>query len=162
MNNGMNMISDNLTNEKIKRLLKEEITSVKKENAELKKSFDLAEEKHVAATRDMLKDIVSVLDAFEKAKAIIAERGLDSTEEGQKVRDRFLNVEKNLKNKLANHGVKEIEINIGDKIDDNLCSVADTEPDSSKENDTIIEVEKKGYMFRDVVIRPADVIIVKN
>lgn len=142
--------------------LTSEITKIKKENAELKKSVDLAEEKSAADIRDLLKDVVTVFDSFEKAKTIIAERGLDATEEGQKVRDRFLNVEKNLKNKLANHGVKEIDINPGDKIDDILCSVTDTEPDAGKENDTVISIEKKGYMYGTVMIRPAEVVIVKN
>lgn len=142
--------------------LTSEITKIKKENAELKKSVDLAEEKSAADIRDLLKDVVTVFDSFEKAKTIITERGLDATEEGQKVRDRFLNVEKNLKNKLANHGVKEIDINPGDKIDDILCSVADTEPDAGKENDTVISIEKKGYMYGTVMIRPAEVVIVKN
>ena len=139
-----------------------EITSIKQENANLKKEVDAFDEKTVATVKDIFKDMISVLDEFARTEAAIAEKGLDETEEAQKVRDRFLKVAKRLKSKLENNGVQEIPIAIGDKMDETLCSTTDTEPDSTKENDTIISIEKKGYTFKGIVLRPAEVIIVKN
>jgi hypothetical protein len=94
-------------------------------------------------------EILSESFIFEKAKMVVTEKGWDSTEEGKKVLGRFLNVEKQLLNKLSIHGVKEIPIEVGALVDDFLCIVCDTEPDMEKENDTIIGIEKKGYTCFD-------------
>jgi molecular chaperone GrpE (heat shock protein) len=142
--------------------LKEEITTVKKENSSLKLEVQSIKQEGQREIMELLKDIVSILDIFEKAKMVVTEKGWDSTEEGKKVLGRFLNVEKQLLNKLSIHGVKEIPIEVGALVDDFLCIVCDTEPDMEKENDTIIGIEKKGYTYKDSVLRPTDVIIVKN
>ena len=142
--------------------LEEEITAIKKENSSLKLEVQSIKQAGQREIMELLKDIVSVLDIFEKAKIVVTEKGWDSTEEGKKVLGRFLNVEKQLLNKLSMHGVKEIPIEVGALVDDFLCTVCDTEPDMGKENDTIIGIEKKGYTYKDSVLRPTDVIIVKN
>ena len=142
--------------------LRDEITAIKKENSSLKLEVQEVQQAGQREMKETLKDIISIFDLFERAKTLIAEKGWDASEEGQKVRDRFLNVEKQLIKKLEQHGVKEIPIEIGSVVDDFLCSVCDTEPDQSRENDTIIAVEKKGYTYKGAVLRPADVIIVKN
>ena len=142
--------------------LRDEITAIKKENSSLKLEVQEVQQAGQREMKETLKDIISIFDLFERAKTLIAEKGWDASEEGQKVRDRFLNVEKQLIKKLELHGVKEIPIEIGSVVDDFLCSVCDTEPDLSKENDTIISVEKKGYTYNGAVLRPADVTIVKN
>ena len=142
--------------------LEEKITAINKENSSLKLEVQSTIQAGQREIMDLLKDIVSILDAFDKAKAVVTEKGWDSTEEGQKVLKRFLNVEKQLIHKLTIHGVKEIPVEIGSTVDDFLCTVCDTEPDTSKNNDTIIGIEKKGYTYKDAVLRPTDVIIVKN
>lgn len=143
--------------------LKSELYKIQRDNSTLRQELASSEEKFAAATRDIFKDIVTVLDAFERTKKVISEKVLDSTEEAQKVRDRFLNVEKTLKNKLANLGVQEIDLKPGDMSDSNLCAISDTEPDDTKPNDMILSVDKKGYLYKgDVIIRPAEVVIVKN
>ena len=142
--------------------LKDEITAIKKENSSLKLEVQTVAQNAKRNVMDILKDIIVVLDAFEKARTVVKEKGWDQSEDAQKVLARFANVEKQLLNKLSLHGVKEIPVEAGALVDDILCSVADTEPDLSKPNDTIVEIEKKGYMYNDAILRPADVIIVKN
>ena len=142
--------------------LKEDITAIKKENSSLKLEVQSVSQAGQREVIDILKDIVVVLDVFDKAKAVVTEKGWDSTEEGKKVLTRVLTVEKQLISKLSLHEVREIPIEVGEKVDDFLCSVCDTEPDPSKENDTVISIEKKGYTYKGTVLRPADVVIVKN
>lgn len=142
--------------------LKEEITAIKKENASLKLELETVNLNAQREIMEILKDIIVIMDAFDKAKMIISEKGWDSTEEGKKVLGRFLNIEKQLINKISLHGVKEIPIEIGTIVDDFLCTVCETEPDLTKDNDTIISIEKKGYTYKDAVLRQADVVIVKN
>lgn len=43
-----------------------------------------------------------------------------------------------------------------------LCEVADTEPDPGRETGDIVSIEKQGYTRQGHLIRPAEVIIVKN
>ena len=43
-----------------------------------------------------------------------------------------------------------------------LCEVADTEPDPSRETGDIVSIEKQGYTRQGHLIRPAELIIVKN
>lgn len=156
------MAKDNsLQGELFDRLLAE-ITSIKKENTNLQKEVDSFEEKSIENVRDIFKDMVSILDEFTRVERSVAEKGLDQTEEGKKVRDRFLNVAKKLSRKLEDFGVSEIPLAPGNKVDETLCATVDTEPDPNKENDTIITIEKKGYLFKGIVLRPAEVIVVKN
>ena len=142
--------------------LQEKITSLLQEKASLQTKVRDAEESRDASLREVFKDMIGVLDAFERCETIISEKGWDTGEEGQKVRDRFLNVKKTLFRKLQDKGITEIPLNTGDIVNDNLCSTCDTEPDPSKQDGTILSIEKKGYMFNDVVLRPAEVVIVKN
>lgn len=155
-------MENNNNNMDIFNRLREEITAIKKENSALRLEVQSAEQAGIREIMDTLKDIITILDAFDRAKTVVSEKGWDSTEEGQKVLARFLNVEKQLINKLSLHGVKEIPIEVGAKVDDILCAVCDTEPDPSKDNDTVISIEKKGYTYKEAILRPADVVIVKN
>ena len=112
--------------------------------------------------KEILKDMIGVLDAFERCATVIEEKGWVDCEEGRRVQSRYLNVEKTLRRKLNDKGIFEIALTVGDMVDDNLCSTCDTEPNSSMRDGTIIGIEKKGYMFNDVVLRPVEVVIVKN
>ena len=109
-----------------------------------------------------MKDMLSVLDAFDRVRTVIAEKELDKGEDAKKVIQLFQNTEKVLRNKLEQNGVREIDLEVGTMVNDNLCVTTDSEPDSAKENGIILSVEKKGFYYNESVLRPAEVIIVKN
>lgn len=155
-------MADEKNNTALFDALYEKITILQKEKAKLQDIARSAEEDKDASIKAILKDMVGVLDSFERCSIVIKEKGWDESEEAQKVRDRFLNVEKTLRRKLQDKGVSEISLKVGDMVDDNLCSTTDTEPDPSKEDGIIIDIEKKGYMYNEVVLRPAEVVIIKN
>lgn len=155
-------MADERKNTTLFNALDEKITLLQKEKAKLQDVARAAEEEKEASIKDILKDMIGVLDSFERCTTVIKEKGLDENEEGQKVRDRFLNVEKTLRRKLNDKGISEIALKIGDMVDDNLCYTSDTEPDPSMKDGTIIGIEKKGYMYKEIVLRPAEVVIVKN
>jgi molecular chaperone GrpE (heat shock protein) len=106
-------------------------------------------------------DVLSVLDAFEKAEEIIKERELDKDENSQKIIKRFLSAKKKVVSLLNNNSVSEITFENG-LMRDSDCLVTDTEPDSSKPEGSIISIEKKGYKRGERLLRPAEVIIVRN
>ena len=155
-------MADQSKNTALFNALDEKITILQKEKAKLQDVARAAEEEKDSSVKDILKDMIGVLDSFERCTTVIREKGWDESEEGQKVRDRFLNVEKTLRRKLHDRGISEIALKIGDMVDDNLCSTCDTEPDPSLKDGTILDIEKKGYMYNEVVLRPAEVVIVKN
>lgn len=108
----------------------------------------------------IFQDLLTVVDAFDKADARLAEQYADS-EDVTKARKRFATSKKKLVEILKKNEVEEIQFPNGiANIED--CQIVDTEPDSSKENDTIVSVEKAGFRRKGRLLRLADVIVVKN
>ena len=62
---------------------------------------------------------------------------------------------------LEKFDVKRIEFENSKSVEE-LCEVSDTEPDSNRETGDIVSIEKQGYTRQGHLIRPAEVIIVKN
>ena len=62
---------------------------------------------------------------------------------------------------LEKFNVQKIEFENNKSIEE-LCEVADTEPDPGRETGDIVSIEKQGYTRQGHLIRPAEVIIVKN
>jgi molecular chaperone GrpE len=62
-------------------------------------------------------------------------------------------------NALKDEGVSEIETKIGDEFDPTKQEAMDKEYDPEKPLNTVLKVVKKGYMFKDRILRPSMVII---
>ena len=91
----------------------------------------------------LFKDLLSVVDAYEKAEARLDEQYSDN-EAVIKAKKRFSTSKKKLMEILRKNGVSEIQFPDGyAKMDD--CQIVETEPDATKENDTIISIEKAGF-----------------
>lgn len=104
--------------------------------------------------------MLSVVDAYEKAEARLDEQYSDN-EAVIKAKKRFSTSKKKLMEILRKNGVSEIQFPDGyAKMDD--CQIVETEPDATKENDTIISIEKAGFRRNGRLLRLADVIVVKN
>ncbi len=108
----------------------------------------------------IFKDLLSVIDVFDKADARLEEKYPDNKEVSS-ARTRFATAKNKLCAILENNGVAEIQFNDGlATLED--CQVEDTEPDASKPNDTIISIEKAGYRRNGRLLRRAEVIVVRN
>lgn len=108
----------------------------------------------------IFKDLLSVIDAFDKADRRLVEQ-YSENEDVQKARKRFATSKKKLLEILNKNNVNEILFPDGlATLED--CQVEDTEPDSTKPNNTIISVEKAGYRRNGRLLRLAEVIVVKN
>ena len=117
-------------------LVQEEITLLKKEN--LKKRNDIEEllldhERQVDA---LLNDIISIVDVYEKAETKIREMELPEDDNIQRVIKRLLQPKRTALSVLSKHGVSQIDI-IGKSLNEDLCTVTETEPDREKENDIV-------------------------
>lgn len=118
------------------------------------------ENAHEKEIDSIFKDLLSVIDAFDKADVRLGER-YPENKEVLSARNRFATAKNRLCSILENNGVVEIQFEDGmATLED--CQVEDTEPDASKPNDTIISIEKTGYRRNGRLLRRAEVIVVKN
>lgn len=138
-----------------------EITQIKKENLLKKNEIEEMSIDHERKIDTLLNEVISVVDAYEKAETKVSELGLSDDDKSQKAIKRMLQPKKVLMSILSKYDVAPIDI-LGKQLIADLCAVVETEPDNEKENDTVISVEKTGYVRGNRLIRRAEVIIVKN
>lgn len=121
------------------------------------------EELETSKDRDLdnlYKDLITVIDAFNKADARLNEQ-FPENEEVAKSRKRFATAKNKLVEILNKNGVTEMEFPDGmATLED--CEIDDTEPDASKADDTIISIVSPGYRRNGRLIRLAKVVVVKN
>lgn len=108
----------------------------------------------------IFKELLNVVDSFNKADARLVEKYPDSSEVAS-ARNRFATAKNRLMAILQNNGVSEIQFPSGlATIED--CQVEETQPDNSKPDGTILSIEKAGYRRNGRLLRLAEVIIVRN
>ena len=99
----------------------------------------------------LIKQILEVVDDFERA---ILMDDNDLTDEVSNFLKGFKMIYTRLKSTLDNIGVKEVNVE-GKEFDPNYAEAILTEHDENKPENVVLEVLKKGYMYKDKLIRPA-------
>lgn len=103
------------------------------------------------ASQDLILDIVKTVDNFERAIESIKN---DKEKDNKNILAGIEMIYAELKNTLMNYGVKEIsEIDI--PFDANIHNAIMVDENKEKEDDTVLEIMIKGYIYKDRVIRPA-------
>lgn len=121
------------------------------------KCLEIEKEKELDS---IFKDLLTVVDAFDKADKRLAEQYAEN-EDVQKARKRFATSKKKLLEILNRNNVNEIIFSDSiATLED--CQIVDTEPDATKPNNTIVSIEKNGYRRNGRLLRLAEVIVVKN
>jgi molecular chaperone GrpE (heat shock protein) len=138
---------------RVANLQRDNLTS--KNNLE---EFEKSQEKRIDG---IFNEFLSVIDTFDRAEQAIKERGLDQDENAKKAINRLLNAKKKALAVLGKFDIKRIEFEDGHSVPEQ-CSVVDTEPDPNRETGEIISIERQGYTRRGNLLRPAEVVIVKN
>lgn len=138
-----------------------EITQIKKENLLKKNEIEEMSIDHERKIDTLLNEVISVVDAYEKAETKVSELGLSDDDKSQKAIKRMLQPKKVLMSILSKYDVSPIDI-LGKPFNEDLCTVVETEPDNEKENDTVISIEKNGYMRGERLIRRVEVVVVRN
>ena len=103
------------------------------------------------ASEDMIKEILPIVDSFERAIDMDDDNLED---EVSKFLAGFKMIYCNLVNILEKYEVKEIEA-MGKEFDANFHQAVLTEPRVGVEPGIVIEVLQKGYMYKDKVLRPS-------
>ena len=103
------------------------------------------------ANEDIITDLLSVVDNFERA---IKMDSKDLTDELSRFLEGFKMIYTNLINILNKCEVKEISAE-GVEFNPSFHQAVLTEKDENKPSGVVLEVLQKGYMYKDKVIRPA-------
>lgn len=141
--------------------LESEITEIKRKNLKQKNDIEEITISNERQIDTLINDFIQVVDAFEKAEIKVKETGLADDENAAKAIKRMLQPKKVVLSVLSKYNVNQIDLD-GKIIDENLCTVVDTEPDPDKDDGFIVSIEKDGYVRGDRLIRRAEVIVVRN
>lgn len=138
------------------------IAKLQKDRIDLSNTIEENKKQEERRLDDLFLRIINVLDVFHKAEQTIQDHQWDVSEESKKCIGRFKNVEKRLLKILDENEVQKITFPDNKAVFD-LCSIVDTEPDSTQPNDTILSVEKEGYLRKgNRLLRRAEIVVVKN
>jgi molecular chaperone GrpE (heat shock protein) len=129
--------------------------------AELKNELNKKEEEKQDMLREFALNIIDVLDSFERIEESLIEKGIKNVQEGETAISRFSTIYKKLISSLSRQGVTKIEFP-DNRLIVGLCEVIDTEPDINRRNEEIVAIVRNGYIRGKILIRSAQVIVVKN
>lgn len=138
-----------------------EITEIKKANLLLKNDLEQKNLDNDRQIDSLINDIIQIVDAYEKSETKVKEMGLMDDENSQKCVKRMLQPKKVALSILSKYNVTQIDLD-GKLMEENSCTVVDTEPDSEKEEGFVLSVVKNGYIRDGRLIRRAEVVVVKN
>lgn len=104
---------------------------------------------------DMIGDLLSVVDNFERALAV------DVQDEQKAFMEGFAMIQQNLIGTLEKHGLKEIDA-LGKEFDPAYHQAVMNGPSDEYEDNQVCQVLQKGYTVRNRLIRPAMVKVTQN
>lgn len=145
----------------VKNEIANKVSELSRENLTLKNKIEELEKNQDKKINEIFCEFLTIIDTFERAEQTIKEREMDKDETTKKAINRLLNAKKKALFVLEKFDVKRIEFDNNKSVEE-LCEVSDTEPDSNRETGSIVSIEKQGYTRQGHLIRPAEVIIVKN
>jgi molecular chaperone GrpE (heat shock protein) len=145
----------------LKNELNNEISGFQRVIVTLRNQLEEFEKNQEKRIDEIFCEFLTVIDTFERAELAIKEREMDKDETTKKAINRLLNAKKKALFVLEKYDVKQIEFENNKSVEE-FCEVSDTEPDPTRETGDIVSVEKQGYKRAGHLIRPAEVIIVKN
>ncbi len=101
--------------------------------------------------QNFIKDFLPIIDNFERAIKM-DDNNLD--DEVSKFLEGFKMIYANMLSNLSSKGVKEIDA-LGKDFDPNIMEAVLTEKVDGINSNEVIEVLQKGYLYNDILLRPA-------
>jgi molecular chaperone GrpE len=109
------------------------------------------------ANESLLQKLIPILDTFEMALAAAASDGAGA----QSIQAGVVMIYNQLKSTLADAGLEEIDAR--DKVfDPNLHEAVSQQESANVPDGTVIQQIRKGYKFRNRLVRPAGVVVAKR
>lgn len=139
------------------RASNERVVSLTRESELIKeKARKDKEEIKLFANETLIKDILNVLDNFERALSHI-----DIKEASSELKNLYIGIEmtyKDLKRVLEKHNVEEIDLT-GQEFDPYLAEAIETSWDESFPPNTVLKTLQKGYKLHNKVLRASRVVV---
>jgi molecular chaperone GrpE len=127
----------------------------------LKNEVELKENEKRDLLKEIFLNVIDILDSCERIEESIIEKEYNKITEVKKTTSRYKTIQRKLFGLLQKHGVTKIDFP-ENRLIVGLCEVVETEPDNNRKNDEIISVIRNGYIRGKELIRPAQLIVVKN
>jgi molecular chaperone GrpE len=110
------------------------------------------------AVQDLLEKLLSVLDGLDQASAAVAQ----ASQEARGLIDGFVMIQRQLLEVLQQEGLKEIPA-LNEDFDPNVHeAVMQAPPEEGEQDNQVVMVLRKGYMYRDRVLRVSMVKVAKE
>ena len=128
--------------------LKEKVLRITAEMQNMRRRYDLdMQSLYKYDGYDLVEKLLPILDNFDRALKI-------KTEGGEKFLEGFNMIYENLISILNSKGITELDC-LNKEFDPNIMNAVVTEVNNELEENTVLEVLQKGYMYNDRLIRPA-------
>lgn len=104
---------------------------------------------------DLLRELLPILDNLRRAGDAVNQEGVTAEQicEGVcLICDHMMEI-------LAKQGMRKVEVKPGDVFDPNFMEAVSAVPTDEHKDHTIIEVIQDGYVYGDIVVRPAKVVV---
>lgn len=132
-----------------------------KSNNVLKNEVERKENEKHDLLKDISLNIIDIIDSCENIDEWAIDNQYNEVDEAKKINSRYKTIKKKLLTLLRKYGITKIEFP-DNRLIVGLCEVVETEADSNRKNDEIITVIRNGYVRGKELIRPAQIIVVKN
>ena len=128
--------------------LKEKVLRITAEMQNMRRRYDLdMQSLYKYDGYDLVEKLLPILDNFDRALKI-------KTEGSEKFLEGFNMIYENLISILNSKGITELDC-LNKEFDPNIMNAVVTEVNNELEENTVLEVLQKGYMYKDKLIRPA-------
>ena len=141
--------------------IRQEIKRLYEDNIYLNNWISIQKESNDSQVGEICKNFLQVLEAFEWAEATIHERGLDQSKISTSAIARMLTAKTKLLEVLESYGVRKIEFPEGE-FDATKGKIVGTVADAEKAEGSVAEIRREGYYRNEKLLRPAEVLVVKN
>ncbi|HLJ45256.1 MAG TPA: nucleotide exchange factor GrpE [Bryobacteraceae bacterium] len=143
------------------RSLREDVTNLMRDLHHAKSALVEEKQRTESEQRKLFLAMLNVMDNFERVFGSIEPKLEAAERQAKNWANSFRSVYKLLSRELGDQGIVRIDSPDG-KATPGFHNVVETREDLTLESGTIVEVWKQGYMWKDQVLRMADVVAVKN
>lgn len=144
------------------KIIESDIVRLIKKVNELEYEYNKLNRSWEEEVKRFLLEIFEVLDSLEERFKNLREREKILSDETKMVINSFRTIYKLFLRALESFDVRKVEVYVGDKLNPYWHRVIETEKCLDKEDETILEELKSGYIWRGKLIRPSEVKVVKN
>ncbi len=146
-------------------VLKKELSQIIIENFQsinhLKNEIEQRENEKHDLLKDLSLNIIDIIDSCEHIEEWVIENNYNEIDEVKITNSRYKTIQRRLLGLLQRNGISKIEFP-DNRLIVGICEVVETEADSNRKNDEIISIIRNGYIRGKELIRPAQIIVVKN